>query len=144
MVAASDQAMMTNRDIQLVKRTWKLFRGINPVLVGETFYSKLFMDHPELRSFFPRNMDEQYRKFVEVVNMIVVRLSNDEELAAGLKPLLAEQSVKKEHYEIMGKTMFWTLRQGLGGDWTEDVSLAWAHCYELVSGIITREDVSRN
>lgn len=136
--------MMTNRDIQLVKRTWKLFRGINPVLVGETFYSKLFMDHPELRQFFPGKMDEQYIRFVELINMIVVRLNCVDTLTAGLKPLISQQTFRKEHYEIMGNTMFWTLRQGLGSDWTEDVSLAWERCYELVCDIMSTADISKN
>jgi len=48
----------------LVKQTWKLFREIDPRLVGDTFYSKLFNDTPSLRRMFPKNMNDQYRKLI--------------------------------------------------------------------------------
>lgn len=138
---------MTDREIQLVKSTWKLFRGISPALIGETFYSKLFMDHPELRQLFPRSMDDQYCRLVEMINVIVARLNSQDALTAELQPLATKHirfGVRKEHYQMIGTTMFWTLKQGLGNDWTEEVSRAWAHCYELVSGIMTGTITERN
>jgi hemoglobin-like flavoprotein len=43
---------MTEEQVAIVKRTWKIFRDINPVLVGDVFYSKLFIEYPSLKHFF--------------------------------------------------------------------------------------------
>jgi hypothetical protein len=42
---------MTEEQVALVKRTWRIFRDIDPVLVGDVFYSKLFVEHPSLKHF---------------------------------------------------------------------------------------------
>ena len=39
-----------------------MIRGIDPLLVGDLFYTKLFTDHPSLRHMFPEKMNEQYRQ----------------------------------------------------------------------------------
>lgn len=49
---------MTPAQIKIVKKTWQILRRISPVVVADAFYSKLFLDHPELRRMFPNDMDE--------------------------------------------------------------------------------------
>ena len=43
---------MTREQILLVKKTWNIFREIDPILVGDVFYSKLFFDMPYLEKLF--------------------------------------------------------------------------------------------
>ncbi len=65
---------MTDEQIQLIKKSWKKFRGVNPALVGDLFYSKLFIDNPSLRKMFPADMEKQYEKLIDMLNAIVIRL----------------------------------------------------------------------
>src|SRR5262245_8383853 len=127
---------MTEEQIGLVKRTWKIFRGIDPGLVGDTFYSKLFNDTPSLRRMFPKNMDQQYRKLIDMLSTIVARLEKIDELSDDIAQLAqrhVQYGVRPAHYRLIGKALLWTLKQGLGNDWTKEVETAWTSCYTILS-----------
>jgi hemoglobin-like flavoprotein len=128
--------VMTETQIGLVKRTWKIFRGIDPGLVGDTFYSKLFNDNPSLRRMFPKSMEQQYRKLIDMLSTIVARLEKMEELKDDIAAMAQRHTgygVRPGHYKLVGKALLWTLKQGLGNDWTKDVEEAWTTCYNVLS-----------
>ncbi|HEV8284581.1 MAG TPA: globin domain-containing protein [Chitinophagaceae bacterium] len=127
---------MTENQIILVQKTWKIFRSIQPLLVGDVFYSKLFMVQPEFRKMFPVAMDEQYRKLMDMISIVVARLERLNEVTdeiAALGKRHAGYGVKPEHYKVVGKALLWTLQQGLGSDWTKEVEEAWTKCYTIMS-----------
>jgi hemoglobin-like flavoprotein len=127
---------MTENQIVLVQKTWKIFRSIKPLVVGDVFYSKLFMMQPELKAMFPMSMEEQYKKLTEMLSIIVARLERINELTEEIAALAKRHrgyGVKTEHYKVVGKALLWTLQQGLGSDWTKDVEEAWTKCYTLLS-----------
>ena len=72
--------MLTKKEIVLIKKSWSLLGKVDPVIVGDVFYSKLFFDNPELRKMFPEDMESQYRKFVDMLNTIIARLEKIDEL----------------------------------------------------------------
>ena len=128
---------MTAEQIELVKHSWKMFRGIDPVVVGDTFYSKLFLENPSLRKMFPKNMEMQYRKLLDMLNLIVIRLErldeiNDEIVAMAKRHV--NYGVRPGHYRLIGSALIWTLQQGLGRDWNDDIREAWTRCYAILSG----------
>lgn len=127
---------MTEVQITLVKNTWKLFRDIDPVVVGDVFYSKLFLDFPQAKQMFHIATAVQSRKLIEMINIIVGRLDRLEELTEEIERLAIRHvgyGVKASHYEIVGETLLWTLQQGLGKDWNDEVKSAWTACYVLIS-----------
>ncbi len=127
---------MTADQIILIKRSWKIFRSIDPAFVGDAFYSKLFTDTPALRRMFPKNMDEQYRKLIDMLSTIVSKLDNLNSLTddiAAMAQRHVQYGVRPAHYKLVGKALLWTLQQGLGSDWTEEVKEAWIKCYTLLS-----------
>ncbi len=127
---------MTPEQIQLVKKTWRVFRGIKPETVGDLFYSKLFADNPGLRKMFPRNMQEQYQKLIDMLNAIVIRLNQLEELSDEIAAMARRHEgygVKTSHYKLVGAALLWTLQKGLGDDWTPEVEKAWTTCYTVLS-----------
>jgi len=128
--------MMTEDQIILVQKTWKIFRSIKPLVIGDVFYTKLFMIQPEFKKMFPVAMDEQYKKLIEMISIIVARLERLNELTDDIAALGQRHigyGVKPEHYKIVGKALLWTLQQGLGSDWTKEVEEAWIKCYTLLS-----------
>lgn len=130
---------MTEQQIILVKKTWRLFREIDATIVGDAFYSKLFKDHPALRKLFPKDMVLQYRELVDMLNMIVARLDKPEELNDDILKIAQRYigfAVKPIHFAWIGTTLVWTLRQGLGIDWTEEVGKAWTDCYASIADTI--------
>jgi len=128
--------MITKEQILLVKKTWNIFREIDPVLVGDVFYSKLFFDMPSLEKLFHTPKEEQSRKLIEMLNVIVGRLDALEELTEEIKQLAirhVQYGVKEQHYKAVGTALLWTLQQGLGKDWDEEVKGAWASCFNILS-----------
>jgi hemoglobin-like flavoprotein len=132
-------------DIILIKESWKTFRGVNPQLIGDIFYSKLFADNPSLRKMFPRQMNEQYQKLIDMLNTIVARLNSLHELADDIAAMArrhAEYGIKPAHYRLMGNALLWTLKQGLGRDWTPETEHAWTTCYNLLADTMMNAGVS--
>lgn len=128
--------MMTKEQTLLVKKSWSIFREIDPVLVGDVFYTKLFFDMPYLEKLFHTPKEEQSRKLIEMLSVIVGRLDRLEELTEEIKQLgirHVQYGVKEQHYKAVGSALLWTLRQGLGNDWNEKVDEAWATCFQILS-----------
>jgi hemoglobin-like flavoprotein len=130
---------MTDTQITIVKKTWKLFRAIDPAIVGDTFYSKLFTDNPVLRRMFPSRMEEQYRKLIDMLNTIVARLDHPDKLNTEIIKMgqrHVEYGVRPAHYKLVGNALLWTLQNGLGADWTDEVRNAWTSCYGEVAAVM--------
>lgn len=128
---------MTQEQIILIKKSWRLFRQIDPKLVGGVFYEKLFADQPSLRRMFRSSVEEQSRKLVDMLSAIVLNLDAMDGLKEEVGALAirhAAYGVKAEHYKAVGAALLWTLQQGLGNDWTKEAEEAWLLCYSTLSG----------
>ncbi|MCH9016429.1 MAG: hemin receptor, partial [Chloroflexi bacterium] len=44
--------------------------------------------------------------------------------------------VQEAHYGSVGSALLWTLEQGLGDDFTDDVKIAWTETYMLLAGVM--------
>jgi hemoglobin-like flavoprotein len=130
---------MTNQQILLVKRTWKLLREVDPVLLGDVFYGRLFAQHPGCRSLFRGPMENQYRKFTDMLSILVARLDRPESAAEELSHLALSHKgygVKPGHYEPVKEALLWTLERGLGHDWNAAVSEAWVACFDALTRLM--------
>ncbi len=128
---------MTTQKIQTVKNSWNIFQDINPVLVGDVFYSRLFLAFPKLRHLFNISVEEQSKKLVEMLNVIVGRLDKMDELTEDIRQLAirhVQYGVKAAHYEVVGDALLWMLEQGLGKDWNSEVKESWEACYQQIAG----------
>ena len=65
---------MTEKQIAAVKKSWKIIAQIESEIFGDVFYSKLFLDAPELRHLFKTNRAEQSRKLVMMLTYIITKL----------------------------------------------------------------------
>ena len=127
---------MTLEQIQAVKKSWRILRNIDPIIVGDLFYAKLFINHPSLRKMFPKNMDEQYKKLIDTISVVVSRLENVDELTDEIISLAKRHvnyGVQTVHYEWVGSALLWTLEKGLGKDWNKQTEDAWIECYSILS-----------
>jgi hemoglobin-like flavoprotein len=132
---------MTKDEIILIKRTWKLFREINPLIVGDTFYAKLFHDNPSVRKMFPTDMNQQYQKLIDMLSTVVGRLENLDELSNDIAAMAQRHvayGVKTAQYQKVGEALLWTLEQGLGKDFTPEVEQAWTKCYNTLASVMIK------
>ena len=136
--------IMTEQQKILVQKSWKIFRQIDPALVGDVFYTRLFMEMPSLKRLFKSPMAEQNKKLIDMMGIIVARLDRLDEVTPDIQQMAirhVEYGVKPAHYDAVGSALIWTLKQGLGADWNAAVEDAWWACYRMLADImITASD----
>jgi hemoglobin-like flavoprotein len=128
--------MLTDQEISTVKKSWARLRNIDPVVIGDAFYSKLFFERPALRKMFPVEMDAQYKKLVDMLNTIVTRLDQLDELTEEIIAMAKRHEgygVKPEHYGPVGEALMWTLKVGMGSEWNEELREGWTKCYGVLA-----------
>ncbi|WP_435354304.1 globin domain-containing protein [Emticicia sp. SJ17W-69] len=128
---------MTKEEIKIIKSTWRSLQGLDATLLGDVFYSRLFLDEPSLKKMFKISQQEQAKKLIDMLDLIVQRLDRLGELSDEIKAM-AERHVgygaKPKHYDQVGKALLWTLEKGLGKDWKPEVAAAWTKCYGILAG----------
>ncbi|CAF0698656.1 globin domain-containing protein [Candidatus Methylacidithermus pantelleriae] len=132
---------MVPEDIKLIQRSWiKVVERSNEA--GRLFYKRLFEVRPEVRSLFKREIEEQGRKLMDVLNWVVVNLPDTSavlEAARALARRHVDYGVQEEHYELVGKTLLWTLRSVIGAEWTPEVEEAWSRAYDVLAQTMVEE-----
>lgn len=130
---------MTAEQIKAVKQSWKIFRSMDPHLIGDAFYSKLFSDHQGLKKMFPNDMKAQYRKLIDMISAIVSRLDQLESITADIEAMAirhVQYGVKEEQYAMVGESLLWTLERGLGSQWNAALKEAWTNCYTELAEVM--------
>jgi hemoglobin-like flavoprotein len=73
---------------------------------------------------------------MEMIGTAVAGLNNLEVLVPAVRDLGARHigyGVQETHYEIVGEALLWTLEQGLGADFTDEVKDAWTAVYTVLA-----------
>lgn len=126
---------MKKEEILIIKKTWRLVKDIDPLIFGDVFYSKLFLEYPSLKKIFNCNREDQYKKLVDLLTYFVLNI-NDLEKNSGILIEITNTyngfGVKPEHYKKMGEALIWTLKKGLGNDWNKEIEKAWQCCSILI------------
>ncbi len=129
---------MTPRQKELVKSTW-----VNVVPISEQaaelFYGRLFELDPGVKSMFKGDMKAQGAKLMKTIGLAVSALDNLEPLVETLKDLGANHvvyGVKDADYDTVAAALLWTLEQGLGAAFTDEVKNAWAVAYTTLADVM--------
>ncbi|MDA1325143.1 MAG: globin family protein [Proteobacteria bacterium] len=126
---------MQPNQIDLVQNTFKSVVPIKEV-AAELFYKRLFELDPSLESMFTGDMREQGQKLMSAIALVVGGLKNWERVEATVRELgvrHVDYGVKPEHYVTVGAALIWTLQQGLGDAFTDEVKQAWSTAYEAIA-----------
>jgi hemoglobin-like flavoprotein len=129
---------MNERQKELVKSSFKLVAPYTHIAAA-LFYKRLFKFDPAFRHMFTGDMQEQSRKFGNILNEIIADLDNLESLVPVVEDLgrrHAGYGVQDEHYETVGTALIWTLRQTLGPDFTPPVEEAWQAAYDFLADVM--------
>ncbi|MGV6818484.1 MAG: globin family protein [Thiotrichales bacterium] len=128
---------MTPEQKQLVKDSWEKVVPISET-AADLFYNRLFEIAPETQSYFKGDMKEQGAKLMTMINVAVNGLDNIEALVEPLKDLgkrHVDYGVTQKDYDSVGAALLWTLEQGLGDAFTDDVKEAWTVTYGTVASV---------
>jgi|SRR4030095_7021237 len=127
--------MITETQKQLVKNS---FKKVYPIAdaAAEIFYGRLFELNPELSKLFNGDMKEQGKKLFNMLRSAVSMLDRLVELVPVLEDLgsrHANYGVKDEDYDTVAEAFLWTLKKGLGSDFTSECREAWIAVYTIVA-----------
>jgi len=128
-----------NRNAELVRSS---FVALTPRLdkVIARFYAVLFARSPQLRGYFPINMEAQRGRLARVLNHVVGALDRPADLAPFLAQLGRDHrkfSVLDEHYPAFGQALLTALASEGGELWTAEVAGAWAQTYQFMAETMT-------
>jgi hemoglobin-like flavoprotein len=126
---------MTPQQIHTVQSTWDMVVPIADA-AAQIFYKRLFEIDPKLAPMFGADMTQQRRRLMMMIGVAVTGLTRIETVVPVLRNLGARHvgyGVKDEHYATVGAALLWTLEQGLGPAFNDDVRAAWTAAYMLVA-----------
>lgn len=124
---------MTPNQISLVQKS---FDAVPAEIAAELFYARLFELDPSLRPLFKGDMKAQGRKLMDMIAVAVRGLNDLESIVPAVQDLgvrHAGYGVTPGHYDTVGSALLWTLKKGLGAQFTDDVREAWTAAYTLLS-----------
>ncbi len=127
---------MTPTQIALVQES---FAKVAPLgkAVSDLFYGRLFQIDASLRPLFNGDMNEQGRKLLTMLSVVVNGLTRLEALVPQVQALgrrHAGYGVEPGHYDTVGAALLDTLEKGLGDDFTPETRDAWTAAYTLLAG----------
>ncbi|MCG7896261.1 MAG: globin domain-containing protein [Candidatus Thiodiazotropha taylori] len=129
---------MTPEQITHVKSSWS---KVEPIAdqAAALFYGRLFEVYPEVKPYFKGDMESQGKKLMSMIGTAVGSLDN-------LEPLLpviresgkrhAEYGVQAVDYDKVADALLWTLGEGLGDAFTDEVKDAWVVTYTALAGVM--------
>ena len=129
---------MTPEQIQLVQSTWEQVKPISEQ-AAELFYGRLFETDPELEKLFKGDMKAQGRKLMTMIGTAVAGLTKLGSIVPAVQDLgkrHVDYGVKEQDYDNVGASLLWTLEQGLGEAFTEEVKAAWAETYGTLATVM--------
>ena len=129
---------MNAEQVRLVRES---FEKVVPIAdaAAALFYGRLFDLDPSLESLFKGDMVEQGRKLMQMIGVAVKGLDRLEQVLPAVRVLGARHAgygVRERHYDTVGRALIWTLKKGLGDDFTPETEAAWAETYAALAGVM--------
>jgi hemoglobin-like flavoprotein len=126
---------MNSRYVSLIQSSFAQIEPRSDKL-ADRFYARVFELHPELRSLFPADMQEQKAKLIAMLAFIVESLMSLDALIPALQQLGERHKgygVLPEHYDLLGVALMWSLEQTLAADFTAETRRAWVGVYGMMA-----------
>ncbi len=125
--------------IALVQESWRLVVPIADS-VARRFYRRLFeIDATTAPLFEHTDMSAQCNKFLQIWSTAVSGLDHFDKL----RPIIVDlgqrhigYGVTDAHYVSVREALLWTLADGLGARWNDDLADAWAATYDLLAAVM--------
>lgn len=126
---------MTPEQVTLIQES---FAKVAPIAdtAAEIFYAKLFELDPALQPLFKGDMKEQGAKLMATLSVVVNGLTDLDSIVPAVQDLGRRHvgyGVEDSHYDTVGAALIFTLGQGLGDAFTDDVKNAWLEAYGILA-----------
>jgi hemoglobin-like flavoprotein len=129
---------VTPDQIKIVQET---FETVAPAAdaVAALFYERLFVLDPSLRVLFKGDARAQGQKLMSTLALVVRGLNRPEQILPAVRQLGVRHvsyGIEPSDYETVGEALLWTLGQGLGAGFTDDVRSAWGAAYTMLAELM--------
>jgi hemoglobin-like flavoprotein len=122
-------------EIHLIRKTFSEMERPDHV-AALIFYRRLFAQAPALQPLFKTGVEEQSRKFMDMLAYAISRLERPQQLQPELEALGARHlgyGVVDSHYEIVGTALLGMVKDILGRKFTPEVEAAWRKLYGVLA-----------
>jgi hemoglobin-like flavoprotein len=129
---------MSPDEIRMVKESWAKVVPISEQAAA-LFYGRLFEVYPEVEPYFKGDMQAQGRKLMTMIDTAVGSLDDLTPLIGAIKASgqrHAAYGVTAADYDKVADALLWTLQQGLGSAFTEQVKGAWVTTYSALAAVM--------
>ena len=132
-----------------IKAVQESFAKVAPISeqAAALFYGRLFEIAPSVAPLFRGDLQEQGRKLMATLAVVVNGLSNLETILPSTSALAKRHvgyGVTAGDYAPVGEALLWTLERGLGARWTTELAAAWAAAYGVLSAFMIGEAYGRS
>lgn len=131
---------MTEKQIQLVQQSWLQVKPV-AIQAGMIFYEKLFIAAPGVRYMFKDDLSMQAEKLVTMLSYVVNRLNWLDEIIAEIEELgkrHQQYGAQPAHYDVVGRCLVETLKDGLAGKWTDELQEAWITAFGILKNAMLK------
>src|SRR5215213_808540 len=135
-VGARGEETMNAEQVKLVQGS---FQKVAPIAdaAATLFYGRLFDLDPALESLFKGDIVEQGRKLMQMIGVAVKSLDRLQQVLPAVCALGARHAgygVRERDYDTVGRALIWTLKKGLGEEFTPGAEAAWVEVYTTLAG----------
>jgi hemoglobin-like flavoprotein len=131
---------MTPEQVYLIRKSfdamWPMRRSI-----ADQCYGRFFTLAPDARSLFPRDLERQQLKLMDMIAALVGAL-DQRELFQSLITHSGRQhagfGVQPSQYAALGEALIWSLERQLGASFTPELRKAWETLYSTVQDAMLR------
>jgi hemoglobin-like flavoprotein len=129
---------MTPAQVHLIRKSFaELSRHEH--IAALVFYRRLFEIDPNLQRLFKGDIEEQSKKLLEMLAVLIAMLERPLGLELELKAMgqrHAGYGVKDEHYAMVGRALLEMLAEALDDGFTPEVREAWTELYGAVENLM--------
>ena len=129
---------MTPVQVHLIRKSFAELSRHDHV-AALVFYRRLFEIDPGLRPLFTNDIEEQSRKLLDMLAVLIAMLERPLGMELELKAMglcHVEYGVKEEHYATVGGALLDMLAEVLGAKFTPEVREAWTLLYGAVESLM--------
>lgn len=126
---------VSEAEVKLVKDSWAEV-VTNYDRAGAFFYQKLFEKAPDLKPLFQENSENQNKKLVFAITLIITKLNKLDNFKHEIKYLSkrhANYGVRPEYFGAFGEAFLAMLKEILEIKWTPEMRLAWNKIYDIIA-----------
>ena len=130
-------------NIKLIQDGWKIVMADHE-RAGTIFYTRLFLEDPELRKLFGHDITQQRRRLILMIDSAVKSADYLDEMGQQFSDLglrHVDYGVRPEDFPSMQLALMAMLRVMIGDDWDQQQHAAWDWLFEKIVLMMTGQEL---